>query len=74
MQPHVWNYDCCAPMQVFGLGFVSVFDQVLEGLKDDDRTALFNAYIAALGEDGNQYRKVMHHALHSAEMLPLKSK
>ena len=47
---------------MFGLGFVSVFDQVLEGLKDDDRSALFDAYIASLGEDGSQYRKVRQQA------------
>ncbi|CAL8472051.1 g11593 [Coccomyxa elongata] len=58
VQHHIMRYNKSYSYdEVFGLGFVSVFDQVLEGLKDDDRTALFNAYIASLGEDGNQYRK-----------------
>ena len=45
-------------LQVFGLGFVSVFDQVLEGLPDGDKSALFSAYIGSLGENGDQYRQV----------------
>ena len=44
-------------MQVFGLGFVSVFDQVLEGLPEGDKAALFSAYIGSLGENGDQYRQ-----------------
>ncbi len=45
-------------LQVFGLGFVSVFDQVLEGLPEGDKGALFSAYIGSLGENGDQYRQV----------------
>jgi len=44
---------------VFALGFVSVFDQVLEGLPDNDRESLFNAYISSLDEDGSKYRQVI---------------
>ncbi|KAK9905813.1 hypothetical protein WJX75_006757 [Coccomyxa subellipsoidea] len=47
-----YSYD-----EVFGLGFVSVFDQVLEGLPDGDKSALFSAYIGSLGENGDQYRQ-----------------
>lgn len=42
-------------LQVFGLGFVSVFDQILEGVPTD-REAIFSAYIRALDEDPQQYR------------------
>jgi hypothetical protein len=45
-------------LQVFGLGFVSVFDQVLEGLPEQDKEGLFKAYIAAMGENSDTYRKV----------------
>jgi hypothetical protein len=44
---------------VFALGFVSVFDQVLEGLPDSDREKLFNAYIGSLDEDASKYRQVL---------------
>ena len=49
----------CVDGQVFALGFVSVFDQVLEGLPDNDREKLFNAYIASLDEDASKYRQVL---------------
>lgn len=45
-------------LQVFGLGFVSVFDQVLEGLAEGDKEALFKAYISSLDENAEQYRAV----------------
>lgn len=45
--------------QVFGLGFVSVFDQVLEGLPEGEKGKLFSAYLDALGEDSTQYRQVI---------------
>ena len=44
--------------QVFALGFVSVFDQVLEGLPDNDRESLFKAYLSSLDEDAGKYRQV----------------
>lgn len=43
--------------EVFALGFVSVFDQVLDGLDEAQRTDIFNAYIDSLGENPAQYRK-----------------
>ena len=45
-------------LQVFALGFVSVFDQVLEGLPDGDRENLFKAYLSSLDEDPSKYRQV----------------
>lgn len=42
---------------VFALGFVTVYDQLMEGYpSDEDREAIFQAYINALKEDPNQYR------------------
>ncbi|XWS54256.1 hypothetical protein CRYUN_Cryun10bG0075400 [Craigia yunnanensis] len=47
-----YRYDA-----VFGLGFVTVFDQLMEGYpSDEDRDAIFQAYIKALKEDPEQYR------------------
>lgn len=43
-------------VQVMALGFVSVFDQILDGYSKDDQQKIFTAYIAALGEDASQYR------------------
>ena len=42
-------------VQVFALGFCSVFDQVLEGVPSD-RAEIFNAYVKALDEDPEKYR------------------
>lgn len=42
---------------VFALGFVTVYDQLMEGYpSDEDRDAIFQAYINALKEDPEQYR------------------
>ncbi|KAF8411249.1 hypothetical protein HHK36_003796 [Tetracentron sinense] len=47
-----YQYDA-----VFALGFVTVYDQLMEGYPDDeDREAIFQAYIKALKEDPEQYR------------------
>lgn len=43
--------------QVFALGFVSVFDQITEGLPGNGPGDIFNAYMTALQEDPEQYRK-----------------
>ncbi|GMG98634.1 hypothetical protein Nepgr_000474 [Nepenthes gracilis] len=43
---------------VFALGFVTVYDQLMEGYpNDEDRNTIFEAYIKALKEDPEQYRK-----------------
>ncbi|KAK9284696.1 hypothetical protein L1049_023872 [Liquidambar formosana] len=48
-----YRYDA-----VFALGFVTVYDQLMEGYpSDEDRDAIFQAYIKALNEDPEQYRK-----------------
>ncbi|KAL2331752.1 hypothetical protein Fmac_019333 [Flemingia macrophylla] len=42
---------------VFALGFVTVYDKLMEGYpSDEDRDAVFQAYINALNEDPKQYR------------------
>jgi hypothetical protein len=42
---------------VFALGFVTVYDQLMEGYSsDEDKDAIFKAYITALNEDPEQYR------------------
>ncbi|XP_076910481.1 protein THYLAKOID FORMATION1, chloroplastic-like [Bidens hawaiensis] len=47
-----YRYDA-----VFALGFVTVYDQLMEGYpSDEDREAIFQAYIKALNEDPQQYR------------------
>ncbi len=44
-------------LQVFGLGFTSVFDQVLGGLPEQQGKQIFKAYLNALDEDPDAYRK-----------------
>lgn len=41
---------------MYALGFVSVFDQILDGFEGPDKTNIFNAYIQSLGEDPATYR------------------
>ncbi|KAB2610542.1 protein THYLAKOID FORMATION1 [Pyrus ussuriensis x Pyrus communis] len=42
---------------VFALGLVTVYDQLMDGYpSDEDRVAIFQAYIKALNEDPEQYR------------------
>lgn len=42
--------------QVYALGFVSVFDQILDGFDAGEKDKIFTAYVRALGEDPAQYR------------------
>lgn len=42
--------------QVYALGFVSVFDQILDGFDGAEKEKIFKAYINALGEDPAKYR------------------
>lgn len=41
---------------VYALGFVSVFDQILDGFDAEQKDQIFTAYVKALGEDPAQYR------------------
>lgn len=43
--------------EVTALGIVSIFDQILDGLPDGEREAVFNAFVNALEEDPEKYRK-----------------
>ncbi|KXZ51189.1 hypothetical protein GPECTOR_13g676 [Gonium pectorale] len=47
-----YNYN-----QIFALGFVSVYEQILESLPEEERAAIFKAYVNALGEDPEQYKR-----------------
>lgn len=47
-----YEYD-----EVFALGFVSVYDQIAEGLPEGLRAPIFEAYIEALEEDPKKYRQ-----------------
>ena len=42
---------------MFALGFVSVFDQIIEGLPGTAAADIFQAYMAALQEDPEKYRR-----------------
>ncbi|GAB2214979.1 hypothetical protein Droror1_Dr00019349 [Drosera rotundifolia] len=43
---------------IFALGFVTVYDQLMEGYpSEEDQSAIFEAYINALNESPEQYRK-----------------
>lgn len=58
MQQHLVRYKrtYCYDA-VFGLGFVTVYDQLMEGYpSDEDREEIFQAYIKALREEPEQYR------------------
>ncbi len=46
-----------ASCQVFALGFVSVFDQIIEGIPGTAAADIFQAYMAALQEDPEKYRR-----------------
>lgn len=42
---------------VAALGFVSVFDQIMEGLPAEEQTAVLSAFVSALQEDPEVYRR-----------------
>ena len=58
MQQHLMRYKRSYRYDpVFALGFVTVYDKLMEGYpSDEDRDAIFQAYINALKEDPQQYR------------------
>ena len=41
---------------MFALGFVSVYDQIMEGMPSEERAKIFAAYLSSLGEDAAKYR------------------
>lgn len=59
VQQHLMRYNTTYTYDsVFALGFVTVFDQLMDGYpSESDRDAIFKAYIAALNEDPELYRK-----------------
>ncbi|EPS62074.1 hypothetical protein M569_12719, partial [Genlisea aurea] len=58
VQQHLMRYKKSYQYDpVFALGFVTVYDQLMEGYPSaEDRDAIFKAYIEALNEDPAQYR------------------
>jgi hypothetical protein len=58
VQQHLMRYKSTYRYDpVFALGFVTVYDQLMEGYSsDEDKDAIFKAYITALSEDPEQYR------------------
>ncbi|KAL2496915.1 Protein THYLAKOID FORMATION 1 [Forsythia ovata] len=58
VQQHLMRYKSTYRYDpVFALGFVTVYDQLMEGYpSDEDRDTIFKAYITALNEDPDQYR------------------
>ncbi|GBF98120.1 hypothetical protein Rsub_10867 [Raphidocelis subcapitata] len=57
VQQHFIRYNVAYQYnEVFALGFVSVFDQILDSFDPSDRSKVFDAYIGALGEDPRKYR------------------
>lgn len=58
VQQHLMRYNTTYKYDpVFALGFVTVYDQLMDGYPNEaDRDAIFKAYIAALNEDPELYR------------------
>ncbi|OEL35417.1 Protein THYLAKOID FORMATION1, chloroplastic [Dichanthelium oligosanthes] len=58
VQQHLMRYKRTYQYDpVFALGFVTVYDQLMEGYpSNEDRDSIFKAYITALNEDPDQYR------------------
>ena len=46
----------CLPSQIFALGFVSAFDQILEGFDAPSKDDIFSAYLKSLDEDPSRFR------------------
>ncbi|KAK1326159.1 hypothetical protein QJS10_CPA01g01107 [Acorus calamus] len=59
VQQHLMRYKSTYQYDaVFALGFVTVYDQLMDGYpSNEDREAIFRAYIQALKEDPEQFRK-----------------
>ncbi|XP_068644438.1 protein THYLAKOID FORMATION1, chloroplastic-like [Aristolochia californica] len=59
VQQHLMRYKSTYQYDpIFALGFVTVYDQLMEGYQsNEDRDEIFKAYIQALKEDPEQYRK-----------------
>lgn len=58
VQQHLYRWNAnYVYTPVMALGICSVFDQILQGLPEEEQKSVFNAYIAALEENPEQYRK-----------------
>jgi len=57
VQQHFIRYSIAYQYnEVFALGFVSVYDQIMEGMPAEERAKIFKAYLASLGEDAGKFR------------------
>lgn len=58
VQQHLMRYKKSYQYDpIFSLGFVTVYDRLMEGYPtEEDKEAIFRAYIKALNEDPDQYR------------------
>ncbi|CAG9463220.1 unnamed protein product [Pedinophyceae sp. YPF-701] len=55
---HLWRYNKKYQYdELQALGLVSIFDQLLDEYNEEDKKALFEAYVNALDEDPDTYRK-----------------
>jgi photosystem II biogenesis protein Psp29 len=58
VQQHLYRWNAnYVYTPVMALGVCSVFDQILQGLPEEEQKAVFNAYVTALEENPEQYRK-----------------
>lgn len=59
VQQHLMRYNRTYQYDaVFALGFVTVYDQLMDGYPStQDQEAIFKAYVEALNEDPDQYRR-----------------
>ncbi|GFH13535.1 protein THYLAKOID FORMATION 1, chloroplastic, partial [Haematococcus lacustris] len=56
--------------EVMALGFVSVYDQIMESLPEEERGAIFAAYVGALNEDAAKFREDASKMEQQASALP----
>lgn len=58
VQQHFMRYNISYKYdEIFALGIVSIFDQVLDEMTEEERDGIFKAYIEALDEKPAQYRE-----------------
>lgn len=58
VQQHIWRYNTAYQYdEVFALGVVSIFEQLMDGYDTTEREKIFAAYITALGENPEQYKR-----------------
>lgn len=57
VQQHFIRYNVAYKYnEVYALGFVSVFDQIMDSFDQEEKAKVFDAYVTSLGEDPKRYR------------------